>query len=126
MRRLALVTLTALLLAGCNGDGPGDDPKDGDDNGTATATATAKPGVSGPSCADIWKPGATLPADYTSCVQDGVEGRQDVEECLDDTRLVVFMDQMYAVTGGKILAPKAQPFQDSDEFGKVYSDCTGE
>lgn len=125
MRRLALVTLTALLLTGCNGGGSDDDPKDGD-KGTATPTATSEPAASGPSCADIWKPGATLPADYTTCVQDGVEARQDVDKCTDGTKLVVFMDQMYAVTGGKILAPKAQPFQDSEEFGRVYSDCTGE
>ncbi|GAA3531400.1 hypothetical protein GCM10022234_30660 [Aeromicrobium panaciterrae] len=125
MRRLALVTLTALLLTGCNGGGSDDDTKDGGKD-APTATASATPAPTGPTCADIWKPGATLPPDYTSCVQDGVEARQDVEKCTDGTELVVFMDQMYAVTGGKILAPKAQPFQDSDEFGKVYTDCTGE
>lgn len=123
MRRLALVTLTALLLAGCNGSGSDGDPKDGD-KGKPTASTTPVP--SGPTCADIWKAGATLPKDYTTCVDGGAAARQDVEECLDGTKLVVFMDQMYAVTGGKILAPKAQPFQDSEEFGKVYSTCTGE
>lgn len=123
MRRLALVTLTVLLLTGCNGNGSDGDPKGGD-KGTATASTT--PGPSGPTCADIWKAGATLPADYTTCVDDGAAARQDVEECLDGTKLVVFMDQMYALTGGKILAPKAQPFQDSEEFGTVYSECTGE
>ncbi len=125
MRRLALVTLTALLLAGCNGSGSDGDPKDGD-KGKDKATASSTPAPSGPTCADIWKAGATLPEDYATCVDDGAAARQDVDECLDGTKLVVFKDQMYAVTGGKILAPKAQPFQDSEEFGKVYSTCTGE
>ena len=123
MRRIALLILTALLLTGCSGGS--DDAKDGgkkDDEASSSATPTA----TGPACADIWKVGATLPEDYESCVQDGAIAPQEVYECTDDTKLVAFNDSMYAVTGGKILQPKVQPFQDTEEYGTVYSDCTGE
>jgi len=130
MRRLACATLTVLLLAGCNGtsdggskDGGKDGSKDGSEDG-ATASATPKP--TGPSCADIWKAGAILPDDYTSCVLDGATAPQEVYKCLDGTKLVAFNDAMYAVTGGKILQPEIQPFQDTPEYGKAYSTCTGE
>ncbi len=123
MRRLALLILTALLLTGCNGGGS-DDAKDGGKTDDTTTNATPKP--TGPACDDIWKAGETLPADYKSCVQGGAIAEQEVYECTDDTLLVAFNDSMYAVTGGKIVQPEIQPFQDTEEYGKVYSDCTGE
>lgn len=121
MRRIALVTLTLLLLAGCNGKS--DDPKDGDKKTDGTSAA---PVPKGPPCEDIWKAGETLPEDYDSCVLDGATAVQEVYKCLDGTKLVAFNDAMYAITGGKILQPKIQPFQDTPEYGTVYSDCTGE
>lgn len=121
MRRIALIALTTLLLTGCTG---GSDDSDGGKGGDATATATPKP--TGPPCADIWKVGAKLPADYKSCVQDGAAAVQDVYECTDGTKLVAFNDAMYAVTGGQIEKPKVAPMQDTEEYGRVYSACTGE
>lgn len=121
MRRFFPVALIALLLtAGCTG---GSDKSEGSDGGS-TPSATSTP--TGPPCADIWKAGETLPADYASCVEGGVTAEQEVYECTDGTKLVAFADTMYAVTGGEILKPKEQPFQDTEEYGATYSDCTGE
>ncbi len=124
MHRIAFATLTVLLLAGCNGTSDDGSKAGGSDKDGSTASATPTP--TGPSCADIWKADETLPDDYTSCVLDGAIARQEVYECLDGTKLVAFNDAMYAVTGGKILAPEVQPMQDTPEYGKVYADCTGE
>ena len=126
MPRLALIAVTALvLLAGCNSS----DSKGASDDHTtpsATPTTTTTEAPSGPACKDIWKAGATLPADYASCVEDGAYGSQDVTKCQDGTKLVVYFDAYYAVTGGTILKPKVAPLQDTEDFGKVYRDCTGE
>ena len=121
MRRLAPVILTVLLLTGCDG---GSQDKAGGKTDGPTSSATPRP--TGPACDGIWKAGETLPEDYTSCVLDGAIAVQEVYECKDDTLLVAFNDSMYAVTGGKILEPEIQPFQDTEEYGKVYAECTGE
>lgn len=123
MRRLTYIALTVLLLAGCNGKSDGDS-KDGGDKDGPTTSATPKP--TGPPCADVWKAGATLAPDYKSCVLDGAAAPQEVYKCQDGTLLVAFNDAMYAVTGGKILQPEIQPFQDTPEYGEAYSGCTGE
>lgn len=120
MRRLVLLALTAVLLTGCNG-GSDDDKDSGKD-----ATASASPKPTGPPCEGIWKAGETLPESYEKCVLDGVNPDQEVYKCTDGTKLVAFNDEMYAVTGGEIVKPKIQPFQDTEEYGKVYADCTGE
>ncbi len=123
MRRIFPLVLTALLLTGCSGGSGGSDDADG---GSDKPSASATPTPTGPSCADIWKAGETLPDDYTSCVQDGAAAAQEVYECTDGSKLVAFNDAMYAVTGGEIFEPDVQPFQDTEEYGKVYTDCTGE
>ena len=119
--RLASLTAASLiLLAGCTSGGSDDDkgsPK-------PSATATAPP--TGPDCADIWKKGATLPEDYTKCVEDGAYGLQDVTKCKDGTKLIAYADEFYAITGGRISKPAVAPMQDTEEYGKVYAACTGE
>lgn len=121
MRQLALVILTALVLTGCSG---GSEDKEGGKKDGPTSSATPKP--AGPTCADIWRAGKTLPDDYKSCVLDGTIAEQEVYECEDGTELVAFNDSMYAVTGKEIVEPQVQPFQDTEEYGKVYAECTGE
>lgn len=120
--RLSLVPvalLSAALLAGCSSSG-GDKP-------TATPSkTTTTPAPSGPSCADIWKDGATLPKDYTKCVENGAYGAQDVTKCKDGTKLIAYSDIYYAVTGGTISKPKEAPMQDTPAYGKVFTACTGE
>jgi hypothetical protein len=123
MPRLAILTVTAvLLLAGCTSSGDKGDAKDSS-KPSATKT-TAAP--TGPACAGIWKDGATLPKDYTKCVDNGAYGVQDVTECEDGTKLVAFSDTYFAVTGGPINKPKVAPMQDTPEYGKAYASCTGE
>ena len=124
MRRFVILTATALvLLAGCTSSSDGGD--DGKDSSKPSATkTTAAP--TGPDCAGIWKAGATLPKDYTTCVADGAYGVQDVTECEDGTKLVAFADTYFAITGGPIDKPKVAPMQDTPEYGKTYAACTGE
>ncbi|KRC63966.1 hypothetical protein ASE12_03825 [Aeromicrobium sp. Root236] len=125
MSRLALLTVTAvLLLAGCTSSdgGKGDDDKE---TSKPSATKTT-PAPTGPACASIWKDGTTLPADYTRCVDDGAYGLQDVTKCQDGTKLVAYSDTYFAVTGGRISKPKVAPMQDTPEYGKAYTACTGE
>ncbi|MRK01492.1 hypothetical protein GEV27_08160 [Aeromicrobium sp. S22] len=132
MRRLAILTATALLLAGCTSggdDSSSDGARGGDteteESGKPSATRTT-PVPTGPDCADVWKAGATLPQDYEQCLQDGEPGPQDETPCLDGTTLVIFDDALYAVTGGRIVEPEASPLQDTEEFGAAFSACTGE
>lgn len=47
-------------------------------------------------------------------------------DCQDGSKLVVYADAYYAVTGGTITKPKVAPLQDSEEYGTVWADCTGE
>ena len=124
MPRLAILTVTALLLlAGCtSSDGKGDDGK----NSTKPSATKTTAAPTGPDCAGIWKAGATLPDDYTKCVDNGAYGAQDVTECEDGTKLVAFSDAYFAITGGPITKPKVAPMQDTPEYGKAYAACTGE
>ena len=124
MSRLVILTVTTLvLLAGCTSSSD-DSSADDKDSAKPSATTTAPP--MGPDCAGIWKAGATLPEDYTKCVDNGAYGLQDVTKCEDGTKLVAYTDEYFAVTGGRISKPAVAPMQDTPEFGKAYTACTGE
>jgi len=125
MSRLAVLTVTALLLlAGCTSSDGG--RSDGDKETTKPSATKTTPAPTGPACASIWKKGTTLPAGYTRCVDDGAYGLQDVTKCQDGTKLVAYSDTYFALTGGRISKPKVAPMQDTPEYGKAYSACTGE
>ncbi len=134
MRRIAISTLTTfLLMAGCtsSSDSEGstgdDDSESGSESGSSSPSSSPTSAVpSGPDCADIWKAGETLPADYDVCVTDGAAGSQDVVPCDDGTKLVAYLDSFYAVTGGTIVEPDTAPMQDTAEYGAVYSQCTSD
>lgn len=132
MRRTAALTLTALLLtAGCSSSGPsGPDagspgslsaPGSSDSGGTDSSSAPAAP-----ACDDVWAVGQTLPADYATCATGSAVGPQDVTECLDGSRLIVFDDALWATTGGTIIEPDVSPLQDTEAYGAAYGECTGE
>jgi hypothetical protein len=124
MSRLVILVVTALvLLAGCTSS---DDKSSADDKDSAKPSATTTAPPTGPDCGGIWKAGATLPEDYTKCVDNGAYGPQDVTECQDGTKLVAYTDEYFAVTGGRIAKPAVAPMQDTEEFGKAYAACTGE
>ena len=133
MSRIAILVTTvavAALSTACTSSGTGEsgDPTSGGStpSGAASSTATAPPQAVGPDCADVWQAGQTLPADYTECAAGAELGPQDVTDCDDDTRLVVFDDVLWAVTGGKVVEPDASPVQDTEEYGAAYAACTGE
>lgn len=125
---LATAVAVAAVSSACTSSdsGAAPDPSDSAPSATATATGTPAPDVVGPDCADVWRAGETLPADYTECAAGAAQGTQDVIECLDDTRLVVYDDALWGLTGGKVVEPDASPVQDTEEYGKAYSACTGE
>jgi hypothetical protein len=125
MHRLLLVLTVAILsLAGCSSSS--DDGSSDPDDATTSSSAPTNPGDPGPACADVWKAGATLPADYDTCYVRGAEGVQDVIDCDDDTRLVVYNNEMFARTGSTIARPDAAPLQDLPVYSKAYTACTGE
>ncbi|MET1038641.1 MAG: hypothetical protein ABW075_10215 [Aeromicrobium sp.] len=131
MRRLTLLTATAvlLLLAGCSSDGDAADSSGTDETATAPSASGASKtpdAPSGPDCDEVWRAGQVLPDTYTSCIADGEEATQDVVECTDGSSLVVYLDTFYAVTGQEIVEPDVAPLQDTEEFGAAYSTCTGE
>lgn len=130
MQRLAgpflVVVAVATFSAACtSSETEKDDPPSGATS-SAPTSATRAPGVTGPDCAEVWQPGETLPADYTACADGATQGKQDVIECLDDTRLIVHDDVLWGVTGQEIVAPDASPLQDTERFGAAYATCTGE
>lgn len=118
LSRWTVALLSVLLLVGCHS---GSNAKP-----TSTKTTSSTPGTHGPACTDVWKDGATLPEDYTTCSDGAAAGEQDVTKCKDGTELIAYSDVYYAVTGGKISKPKESPMQDTAAYGKVYTACTGE
>lgn len=129
MPRIVIAVLTVLLLvAGCSSSSD-DGKKPGDTDGStsgAPSTSGSAPAPKGPDCADVWKDGATLPANYVGCVEDGKAGRQETVTCKDGSTFVAFSDIYYAVTGGKIHKPEVAPMQDTKEYGKAYTACAGD
>lgn len=130
MRRLTLATVaTVLLLAGCtSGEGSDDTaaaPAPDTSGSPTTATSTPKDEPA-PECDEVWKAGNKLPADYTTCLEDGQTAASDVVPCVDGSSLVVHLDTFYGITGHKISEPDVAPLQDTDEFGEAYATCTGE
>lgn len=131
MSRIAILVMSCLLFAGCTaGSGSGGEP-----NAEASSAQTSSPDASpptatskpaGPDCQAIWKPGQLLPKDYTSCTVDGQEGAQEVIACKDGSSLVIYRDELYAVTGTPVIEPDVAPLQDTAEYGEAYSNCTGE
>ena len=127
MSRLALLTVTAVLvLGGCTGSSDDDPDKSGGSNSSASPSATKEPAPTGPKCSDIWKDGETLPDDYTQCVDGKAYGTQDVTECQDGTQLIAYADEFFAITGGTITKGEVAPMQDTEEFGTAFATCTGE
>lgn len=126
MRRLLLVLTVAILgLAGCSSGSDDDAGAKPSDSDTSSSSPSGKAGP-GPACADIWKAGATLPADYDTCYVNGTKAVQDVIECDDDTRLVVYDNEMFARTGTEIVRPKEAPLQDLPAYSKAYAACTAD
>jgi hypothetical protein len=127
MLRFALVAVTAVLtLAGCTSEGGGSGGSDGSNASSPQPTSSSSNAPKAADCADIWKAGAILPKDYTSCVADGAPAQQDVTKCKDGSALVAYADTYFAVTGGKITKPAVAPMQDTEAFGKAYRTCAGE
>lgn len=129
MSRFAILVSTvavAALSTACTSSESGRGPGPDDSTPSTSAKSTRAPEVAGPDCADVWKAGKTLPADYTECDAGTTQGRQVVTKCLDDTRLVLYNDALWGVTGGKVVGSDVFPVQDTEAYGAAYSTCTGE
>lgn len=123
---MLLGVTAALVVAGCSSSKGGSEGGNGDEPTVKPSASPSASGSRGPDCASIWKAGATLPKDYTQCIKDGAVARQDVTKYKDGTTLVAYADTYYAITGGTIRKPEVAPMHDTEEFGKAFSDCTGE
>ncbi|MBC7594802.1 MAG: hypothetical protein H7288_12830 [Kineosporiaceae bacterium] len=79
-----------------------------------------------PPCINIWEEGSVLPRSYKGCVSDGKPGAEESANCQDGTSLMVFEEAFYAVTGAKIRKSAVSPLQDTEEYSKAFTACTGE
>lgn len=125
------VTAAALLVLSLTACGSSDSSK-GDDTPKADPTATASstdlstiPVKQLPTCTEIWIAKAILPADYAGCNDSGNREFEQATTCKDGSRLVVSDERFYAITGQKIVETDVAPLEDTEEFGAIYSECTG-
>ena len=122
--KIAIAFVFIFALAACTDD---DKSARHDSPGTSSSTSAGPTdGPSEPACADIWKEGGVLPKDYEGCVSGGKPGNQESVDCQDSRSLIVFEEVFYAVTGGTIRKPADAPLQDTEEYGKAFTACTGE
>ena len=123
--KVATTFVFIFALSACTGsDGS---PSGNDSPGASTPTGSGSIGGSStPACSDIWKDGAVLPSGYTGCVSDGKPGAEESVKCQDDTSLIVFNEAFYAVTGAKIRKSADSPLQDTEQYSKAFTACTGE
>jgi len=113
--RIALVILSALLVASC-GDrtGPNSEPS----GVTQHSTDPSQPGsefltpvpeesaAAMPECSEVWVAGKTLPADYEGCqIASGGIDRGASYACTDGNGdLIGYNDQFFARLGGEVQA----------------------
>ena len=122
--KIATAFVVIFALSACTGNAK---PSGRDSPSASSSMGTGSTdGPSEPACMDIWKEGSVLPQGYTGCVSDGKPGAEESVNCRDDTSLIVFEEVLYAVTGGTIMRPADAPLQDTEEYGKAFSACTGE
>lgn len=84
MRYLIGAFLAAVALAGCSSS---------DDSSNSNST---------PSCADVWQPGATLPADYQGCRRADGTLEAAVAITCDGPDLVTYGSISFAFLGGTV------------------------
>ena len=123
--KLAAAFVFIFALSACSGgDGL---PSAKDSPSASSPTSAGSTGVpSTPSCMNIWKEGSVLPRSYKGCVSDGKPGAEESANCQDGTSLIVFEEAFYAVTGSTIRKPADAPLQDTEEYSKAFTACTGE
>jgi hypothetical protein len=119
-------TTTALLgvlsLAAC---GSNDSSSVAQDTGPSSPTMSATSGGNppqGPTCAHVWKGGATLPHDYRGCVAGAAWVKAQVYQCSDGHRLVTYAHEFYAVPGRKITRSATTLAQDK-QFQHTMKVC---
>jgi hypothetical protein len=92
--------LTAGLLAGCGSGGSSTVAQD-----PAPSQTTADTGhtdATSPTCAHVWKDGATLPQPYRGCATTAGWVKAQVYQCSDGHRVVTYAHAFYAVPGRTI------------------------
>jgi hypothetical protein len=77
-----------------------------------TKTPT-KPAVVLPKCASVWVANARLSARYSGCLDAGKTVPANGMRCVVGHDLVVYRDQFYAMTSGKIFRPSGNLRSDS-------------
>lgn len=106
-RGAATVTavLAALTLAGCGSKDSSTTAQDPAPSSPSSASMSATSGGNppqGPTCAHVWRAGATLPHDYRGCAVSAKWVKAQIYECSDGHRLVTYAHTFYAVPGRRI------------------------
>lgn len=132
---LAPLVLTGALLAGCGEDDgttvtdPGaqtttPDASTGTSTSAPTSASTSASPVRGPSCADVWSEGATLPKGYDGCDDEGTWVKADGRYCEFGKPLITHDRRWYAVPGGRIARAEADLAGDPG-YQDVLRKCSG-
>lgn len=138
VRRLALaaVALVALSsLAACGSEETAEDPSASTDTPSVTEEPTTAPSetptetpteepVTEPACAEVWTPGARLPAQYEGCADEsGTWVQADIYYCSSGQTLTTYGDRHYAARGRKVVKA-AKPLTKDPVFKQAMAACT--
>lgn len=117
--RLLPAAALLLLLSACGDEQAADDP------GPTPASSPAASGTAaeGPACDEVWVEGATLPEDYSGCVDDTGQVPADAQQCATGARLVTFADRYYAMTGHRVNV--VESLATSDAYKSAEVACGG-
>ena len=133
---IAAGALVLGLASGCGSDEAGDVATDG--SATPSASPTDKPTAettptpeeddtaapaSWPTCAEVWKEGATLSKPYAGCSLGGAAVPADSVHCSMGALLVTYDDRFWGVPGHEISRADGTLQQDAD-FRQARATCT--
>lgn len=130
--------LPALLLAlpaaaGCSGGTTeaSSDPSPSAERSPASSSSPSEPASPAaavpdgtPACAEVWRPGGTVPRGYRGCERDGALVPEDALGCSSGQRIVRFDDRFWAVPGGPVQQAAGPLADDPDHLADVRS-CRG-
>lgn len=121
MKRLLIAAPLIAALCACSNQDAAPKADDPEPSVTITVPESSPPeGPDIPACDDVWKLGATLPADYDGCTwPDGAIESPVVYDCDSGIgKFTGYDDRFFALIGGKI-----GDATDQDAYGKAYAEC---
>ena len=131
-RLIPLLLASSLALVGCGSEtGQSADPTvavqsespSNDGGPTASPSASKSTTPDWPTCASVWKGGATLKRSYQGCLAGGEPVKADKILCSFGTPIVTYAHRFYAEPGHEIHDEGS--LKKSAEFQHDLSVCTG-